>query len=138
MIQVIDYVNADGEEVSFSADVPDVLYIQLTKHYGDFALQNPGVVSWAARSLSEYTPDEDPKDHYQYFEYETSTNPLLGYFMSRKWSDDEPEAEFHDITTNYDIRVTLDEDDTIILNLARHDKIVAAPEPDEYIPPIEE
>jgi len=58
--------------------------------------------------------------------------------MSRKWSDDEPEAEFHDITTNHDIRVTLDEDDTIILNLARLDEMANPPEPDEYIPPIEE
>ena len=138
MSQVINYLNQDGIEVSFSAIIPDTLYVKITKnHNPDTVMENPGSISWVATSLSEYNVDEDPADIYQYLEYQTSTNPLVGFYLSRKWGNDELEEEFHDISSNHNIILSVDEDLNIVINLIRYD-IEVVEEPAEYIPPIEE
>lgn len=124
----INYINSEGNEISFSVDdLPSLLHVQMTKACN--SIKNV--------SLETFDTSEDIVDAYEYIEFDTSEDQLLGYFLTRKWLLFEMEDEFHDIMSNYRLRVVDDPGPEFSIFLEKQEKIVV-PEPEEYFPPIEE
>ncbi|MEA3485954.1 MAG: hypothetical protein U9R03_04530 [Candidatus Aerophobetes bacterium] len=92
MTEII-YTDKENNEITFSFELSEILYLRL-----DGASKNP---IFASYNENEY--DGDPKDHYYYYEFETSKNPLLAYLLYRKYINQELDENWHEIELCYDI-----------------------------------
>lgn len=80
---------------------------------------------------------EDPKDMFEYGEYDTSSNDKITFYLFRRYIDAIPDPKFDQLVSKTAVKAVADENNK--LNLVIEDLPAAAPVLEaEYIPPLPE
>lgn len=123
----ITYLDKDGEEKTFSIELPEKLYCRLTLDYKfDYA------------SLSEQDYANDPADMYYYTELMAADHPLFAFIAGYRYTaiehTPELDVKFDEVITYNDITVKGDSLDNLTYDIFYITNPVPV-EADDYVPP---